>query len=110
MQETAPFNYLYLNYAWVINQLNYPFKLGLLISHGLHFQVFNVADNLKASRATHSFLGLNKSFTKLKIGDKSLFDMFLWKYFATNFTFNGSEKKVKKKNEKKCMITSSLYK
>ena len=36
-------------------------------------RVFNAADNLKAIRATHSFLGLNENFTKLKIGDKSLF-------------------------------------
>ena len=33
-----PFNYLYLRYAWKISQLNYPFELGLLISHALHFQ------------------------------------------------------------------------
>ena len=56
-----------------INQLNYPFELALLISHALHFQVINAADNLKATRATHSFLGLNDNFIKLKIGDKSLF-------------------------------------
>ena len=35
--------------------------------------VFNTADNLKAIRATHSFIGLNENFTKLKIGCKSLF-------------------------------------
>ena len=33
-----PFKYLYLRYAWDINQLNYLFELGLLISHALHFQ------------------------------------------------------------------------
>ena len=50
-----------------------PFELGLLISHTLHFQVFNATDNLKATRATDSFLGLNKKISKLKIGNKSLF-------------------------------------
>ena len=35
-----PFNYLYLRYAWEINQLNCPFELGLLISHALHFQEY----------------------------------------------------------------------
>ena len=44
-----------------------PFDLRLLISHALHFQVFNVTDNLKATRTTHSFI------TELKISDKSLF-------------------------------------
>ena len=46
-----------------------------------------VTDSLKATRAIHSFLGLNENFTELKSGDKSLL---LRKYFATNFTFNGS--------------------
>ena len=50
MQKTVSFNYLYLNYVWEINQLIYPFELGLLISHAQNFQVFNAADNLKASR------------------------------------------------------------
>ena len=36
-----------------------PFELGLLISHSLYFQVFNATDNLKATRATPSLLGLN---------------------------------------------------
>ena len=36
-----------------------PFKLGLLIIHVIILQVFNVTDNLKATRATHSVLGLN---------------------------------------------------
>ena len=36
-------------------------------------RAFNAADHLKAIRATHSFLGLHENFTKLKIGDKSLF-------------------------------------
>ena len=40
LQKTAPFNYLYLSYAWEVNQLNYPFELGLLISHTLHFQEY----------------------------------------------------------------------
>ena len=35
--------------------------------------VFDGIDNLKAIRATHSFLGLNENFTELKIGGKSLF-------------------------------------
>ena len=43
------------------------FKLDLLISHGFLFQVFNATDNLKAIRATHSFLGLTKNFTELKL-------------------------------------------
>ena len=33
------------------------------------FKYFNTTDNLKATRATHSFLGLNENFTKMKIGD-----------------------------------------
>ena len=53
-KKTAPLNYLYLNYAWDINQLNYSLELGLLISYALHFQVFNTANNLKATRATPS--------------------------------------------------------
>ena len=53
-------------------------------------RVFNAEDNLKAIRATYSFLGLNENFTKLKIGVKACFDMSLKKYFATNFTFNES--------------------
>ena len=70
-----------LNYAWEINQLIYPFELGLLISHTLHLQVFNAANNLKATSHAHSFLGCNESFTKLKIGDKSLF----WHAFENVF-------------------------
>ena len=62
------------------------FELGLLISHGFLFQVYKATDSLKATRAIHSFLGFNENFTELKSGDKSLF---LRKYFATNFTFNG---------------------
>ena len=54
------------------------------------FVVFNDTDNLKATRATHSFLGLNENFTELKSGDKRLFWHVFEKYFATNFTFNGS--------------------
>ena len=82
-----PFDYLYLNYACQINQLIYPFELGLLISHAFHFQVFNAADNLKATRATHSLLGLNENFTKLKIGDKSLFWHVFEKVFCHQFYF-----------------------
>ena len=63
------------------------FELGLLLSHGLRFQVYNATDSFKATRAIHSFLGLNENFTELKSGGKSLF---LRKYFATNFTLNGS--------------------
>ena len=36
-------------------------------------RVLNGADNVKAIKATHSYLGLNENFTKLKIVDKSLF-------------------------------------
>ena len=60
------------------------FELGLLISHAFLFQVYNATDSLKA---IYSFLGLNENFTELKSGDKSLF---LRRYFANNFTFNGS--------------------
>ena len=60
------------------------FALGLLISHAFLFKVYNATDSLKATRAIYSFLGLNKNFTELK---KSLF---LRRYFANNFSFNGS--------------------
>ena len=63
------------------------FELGLLISHDFLFQVYNTKDSLEVTRAMRSFLGLNEKFTKLESGDKSLF---LRKYFATSFTFNGS--------------------
>ena len=59
------------------------FELGLLISHGVLFEVFN-------ARATHSFLDLNENFAKLKSGAKSLFWHVLRKYFATSYIFNGS--------------------
>ena len=49
------------------------FVLGLLISHALYLQVFNAKNNLKTTRAIDSFLGLNKNFNELKIGDKSFF-------------------------------------
>ena len=42
-------------------------------------RVFNATDNLKAIRATHSFLGLNENFTKLEIGDKKLVLTSFWK-------------------------------
>ena len=48
-------------------------RSALIIIHNPHFQVLNATDNLKATRATHSFLHLNENFNKLKIGDKSLF-------------------------------------
>ena len=60
------------------------FALGLLISHAFLFKKYNATDSLKATRAIYSFLGLNENFTELK---KSLF---LRRYFANNFTFNGS--------------------
>ena len=63
------------------------FEFSLLISHAFLFQVYNAADSLKATRAIYSFLGLNKNFTELQSGDKSLF---LRRYFANDFTFNGS--------------------
>ena len=47
------------------------FKLDSLISHTFHFQVFNATDNLQATRATLSLLGLNENFTELKIGNKT---------------------------------------
>ena len=62
------------------------FELGLLISHALLFHVYNATDSWKATRAIYSFLDLNENFTELKSGDKSLF---LRRYFANNFTFNG---------------------
>ena len=62
------------------------FELGLLISHAFLFQVHNATDSLKATRAIYSFLGLDENFTKLKSGNKRLF---LRRYFANNFTFNG---------------------
>ena len=49
------------------------FELGLLISHAFLFQVFNATDNLKATRATHWFLGLSENFTELK-SDKASFE------------------------------------
>ena len=82
---TCLFNYLYLSYAWEINPLNYPFDL--IKSHALHFQVFNATDNLKATRATDSFLGLNKKISKLKIGNKSLFWHVFEKVFCHQFYF-----------------------
>ena len=68
-----PLNYLYLNYAWEVTLKQTHFKLGLLIIHGSFFQVFNVTDHLKGTRATHYFLGFNDNFSELKSGDKSLF-------------------------------------
>ena len=38
----------------------------------LLFQVFNATDNLKGTRATHWFLGLNDNFTEINSGNKSL--------------------------------------
>ena len=67
------------------------FELGLLIIHAFLFLVFNATDNLKTTRGTHWFLGLNLNFNELKSGDKSLFWPIFEKIFATNFTFNGSE-------------------
>ena len=53
----------------------------------IFFQVFNAADYLKATRTTHLFLGLNENFTKLKIGNKSLFWHVLEKVFCQQFYF-----------------------
>ena len=64
-----------------------PFELGLLISHALHFQAFNATDNLKATRASHSFLGLNENFTELKSDYKSLFWHVFEKVFCHQFCF-----------------------
>ena len=63
------------------------FELGMLISYSLHFQVFNATDNLRATRATHSFLGLNENFTELKIAEKSLFWHVFEKVFCHQFCF-----------------------
>ena len=63
------------------------FELGLLISHAFLFQVYNARDSLKATRAIYSFLGLNENFTELKSCNKGLF---LRRYFANNFSFDGS--------------------
>ena len=72
-----------------------PFELGLLIILTFLFQLFNATDNLKATRATHSFLDLNESFTELKSSDKSLFwhvfrssrpEVFCKKGVLSNFT------------------------
>ena len=63
------------------------FELGFLISQAFLFQVYNARDSLKATRAIYLFLGLNENFTELKSGDKTLF---LRRYFANNFTFNGN--------------------
>ena len=60
------------------------FELGLLVSRAFFFQVFNATNNLKVTRVTHC-----KNLTELK-SDKACFRMFLIKYFATNFIFNGS--------------------
>ena len=49
----------------------------------LHFYVSNATDNLKSMMASHSFLDLDENFTKLKIGEKTCFGMFLRTYFVT---------------------------
>ena len=66
------------------------FELGLLTSHIFVFQVFNITDNLKGTRATHWFLGLNESFTELKGGNKSLLLHVFEKIFCHQFYSNGS--------------------
>ena len=58
-----------------------PFELGFLIIHAFLFQVFNATDNLKATRAINSFLGLSDNFTELKSDDKDLF----WHVFEKLF-------------------------
>ena len=49
------------------------FRIRLADNSCLLSQLFNATDNLKATRATHCFLDLNKSFTELKSSDKNLF-------------------------------------
>ena len=63
------------------------FRNGFLIIHAVLSRLFNATDNLKASRATHWFLDINKSFTDLKSGDKSLFWHVLKKIFCDQFYF-----------------------
>ena len=63
------------------------YDIGLLISHALFFQVFSTTDNLKATKATHSSLGLKENFTELKNGDKSLFWHVFEKLFCHQFYF-----------------------
>ena len=63
------------------------FRVGLLIIHAVLSQLFNAIDSLKASRATHWFLDLNKSFTDLKSGDKNLFWYVFEKTFYNQFHF-----------------------
>ena len=53
--------------------INLSFPIRLVDKSCPPFSIFKAADNLKATMATHSFLGLNENVTKLKIGDKSLF-------------------------------------
>ena len=79
---------LFVLKLWLRDQT--PFELGLLISHTLHFQVFKATDNLKTTRATHSFLGLNENFTELKISNESLFWHVFEKVFCHQFYTNES--------------------
>ena len=61
-----------------VQSIKLSFRIRLVAKSCSPFsRVFNAADNLKAMRATHSFLGLNESFTQLKTGEKSL----LWHVF-----------------------------
>ena len=62
-------------YLWLRGQsIKLSFRIRLADKSCSPFsRVFNTADNLKAIGAAQSFLGLNENFTKLKIGDKSLF-------------------------------------
>ena len=57
------------------------FELGLLIINAFLSQLFNATDTLKATRTTHWFLDLNKSFTELDSGGKNLF----WHVFEKIF-------------------------
>ena len=61
------------------------FELGLLIIHVFLFQVFNATDDLKATRATHQFLGFNENFTELKSGGKGLFQDVFEKIVCNKF-------------------------
>ena len=63
------------------------FELGLSIIHTFFSQLFNATDSLKATRATHWFLDLNKSFTELKSDDENLFRHVFEKIFCLQFYF-----------------------
>ena len=82
-----PLDYLYLNYASEMTLKQTRFKLGWLKIHNFLRELFNATDNLKATRATHWFLDLNKSFAELKSGNKNLFWHVFEKIFFYQFYF-----------------------